>query len=129
MLLVILESPYAGPDLATIRRNVAYARLCIADSLKRGEAPIASHLLYTQPGILRDRVPEERALGIAAGLAWRSVAQLTAVYTDLGVSPGMQAAIDSAAKEGRPVAYRNLPHLCNEMLVATRQAMQGFPCP
>jgi hypothetical protein len=128
MLLVILESPYAGPDLATIRRNVAYARLCIADSLKRGEAPIASHLLYTQPGILRDRVPEERALGIAAGLAWRQVAQLTAVYTDLGVSPGMQAAIDSAGREGRAVVFRELGDVAS-LIVAARSAMGVFPCP
>jgi hypothetical protein len=41
--------------------------------LLRGESPIASHLLYTQPGILKDDVPEERPLGIEAGLAWRSV--------------------------------------------------------
>lgn len=128
MRLVILESPYAGPSLAVIRRNVAYARLCIADSLRRGEAPIASHLLYTQPGILRDRVPEERALGIAAGLAWRSVAQLTAVYTDFGISPGMQAAIDSASAEGRPVVFRELePGAMGDL--AARAALGVFPCP
>ena len=28
-------------------------------------------LIYTQPGILRDEVPEERQRGIDAGLAWR----------------------------------------------------------
>ena len=47
MRLVILESPYAG-DVAA---NVKYARRCVRDSLSRGEAPIASHLLYTQPGM------------------------------------------------------------------------------
>lgn len=88
MRLVIIESPYAGD----IERNVAYARACVADSLRRGEAPIASHLLYTQPGILNDDDPAERALGIAAGLAWRSVAQFTLFYTDLGWSKGMLAA-------------------------------------
>jgi hypothetical protein len=39
-----------------------------------GEAPIASHLLYTQPGVLRDEIPEERRHGIDAGLAWGAVA-------------------------------------------------------
>ena len=63
MRLVILESPYAGD----IERNVAYARECIRDCLLRGESPIASHLLFTQPGILRDDVPAERELSIAAG--------------------------------------------------------------
>ena len=45
---------------------MAYARACVADCLRRGEAPIASHLLYTQPGVLDDDVPEERAQGIAS---------------------------------------------------------------
>jgi len=45
MTRVIIESPYAGD----IEVNLKYAKLCILDSLKRGEAPLASHLLYTQP--------------------------------------------------------------------------------
>ena len=56
MRRVILESPYAG----SVEENVAYARAAVRDSLLRGESPIASHLLYTQPGILRDGVPDER---------------------------------------------------------------------
>ena len=42
MRLVIIESPYAGD----IEANVVSARACVRDSLSRGEAPIASHLLY-----------------------------------------------------------------------------------
>jgi hypothetical protein len=41
MRWVILESPYAGD----VEANVAYARAAVRDSLMRGEAPIASHLL------------------------------------------------------------------------------------
>lgn len=104
MKLVILESPYAGD----IEANVEYARRCVRDSLLRGEAPIASHLLYTQPGVLRDEVPEERQHGIDAGLAWRSVAQTTVVYTDRGVSTGMQYGIAAAKEAGIPVEYRSL---------------------
>lgn len=88
MILTIIESPYAGD----IDRNVRYARACMADSLKRGEAPLASHLLYTQPGILDDSIAEERALGIAAGLAWLKVADRHVFYTDLGWSSGMREA-------------------------------------
>jgi hypothetical protein len=102
--LVIIESPYAGD----IKRNVAYARECVRDSLKRGEAPIASHLLYTQPGILRDDVPDERAWGMAAGLAWRHVAELSVFYIDLGWSSGMKAAQASAIAEGRKWAIRRV---------------------
>jgi hypothetical protein len=82
---VIVESPYAGD----IERNVRYARACMADCLRRGESPYASHLLYTQPGVLRDDVPEERTLGIKAGFAWRSVADMSVFYADLGWSLGM----------------------------------------
>jgi hypothetical protein len=56
--LVIVESPFAG-DVAA---NLSYGRRCMADCLRRGEAPFASHLLYTQPGVLDDSLPEERQL-------------------------------------------------------------------
>lgn len=67
-----------------VERNLTYAREALRDSLLRGEAPIASHLLYTQKGVLDDRIREERGLGIAAGLAW-GVAEMTVVYADLGI--------------------------------------------
>lgn len=101
---VILESPYAG-DVET---NLRYARAALRDSLQRGEAPIASHLLYTQPGVLDDDVPEERSWGIDAGLSWGCVAEATVVYQDLGISRGMQYGIERAEKEGRQVEYRTL---------------------
>lgn len=106
MRLVILESPYAGDTPEQIRRNVDYARLCVRDALSRGEAPIASHLLYTQPGILRDEMPAERRLGIEAGLAWRRVAEASVVYTDLGVTPGMEKGIEAAMRAGLQVERR-----------------------
>lgn len=88
MIPVILESPYAGD----VDRNVQYARAAMADCLARGEAPFASHLLYTQPGVLDDAVPAQRELGINAGFAWRELAVRTVVYTDLGFSSGMNTA-------------------------------------
>lgn len=104
MRLVILESPYAGD----VEANVAYARLCVRDALLRGEAPIASHLLYTQPGILRDDDPEERQWGIDAGLAWRRFAEASVVYVDRGISSGMRHGIAAAEMDGVPVEYRRL---------------------
>lgn len=104
MRLVIVESPYAGD----IESNVLYARRAVRDALLRGESPIASHLLYTQPGILDDSIPAERQLGIDAGLAWRAVAHASVVYADLGISGGMQYGIDAARKSGRPVEIRYL---------------------
>ena len=102
--LVILESPYAG----SVKANVTYARACVRDSLMRGEAPIASHLLYTQPGILDDTIPAERQAGIDAGLAWRRVADKTVVYTDRGISSGMSYGIKAAGEAGIAVEYRSL---------------------
>jgi hypothetical protein len=104
VIRVILESPYAGD----IEANIAYARLCVRDSLSRGEAPIASHLLYTQPGILRDEDPAERQWGIDAGLLWGLVAEMTVVYTDRGISRGMKYGIKNAEAAGRPIEYRSL---------------------
>lgn len=105
MRRVILESPYAGDVTA----NILYARLCVRDALLRGEAPLASHLLYTQAGVLDDAVPEQRELGINAGLAWLAWAQATVVYTDRGISAGMREGIIRATAIGLPVEHRKLP--------------------
>ena len=99
-----IESPYAG----NIKRNVRYARLCMKDSLSRGEYPISSHLLYTQQGILDDTNPQERELGIKAGFAWNKHAEKTIMYLDYGVSKGMVAGFQDAVKNNRPVEYRRL---------------------
>ena len=104
MRLVIIESPYAG-DVAG---NVEYARRAVRDCLMRGEAPIASHLLYTQPGVLDDDIPAERTHGIDAGLAWRAVAQASIVYTDRGITRGMEYGIAAAQAAGLPIEYRTL---------------------
>jgi hypothetical protein len=108
--LVILESPYAGD----IDANVEYARACVRDSLARGEAPIASHLLYTQPGILRDEIEDERRWGIDAGLAWSRVAEATVVYVDRGISRGMEYGIANAERAGRTVERRTLAFTATE---------------
>ncbi len=104
MILVLVESPYAGD----VQRNLAYARACMRDCFIRGELPWASHITYTQPGILDDDIPAERKLGIDAGLEWGKHAHKTVVYQDRGVSRGMQYGIQAAADAGRPVEYRTL---------------------
>jgi len=71
----------------------------VEDSLRRGEAPIASHLLYTQEGILDDLDKNDRSLGITAGHSWIGVADGMVVYTDFGISDGMRAGIKAGAME------------------------------
>ena len=108
MRLVIVESPFANPDPLEHQVNVDFARACLRDCLLRGEAPLASHLLYTQPGVLDDNIPDERALGIDAGLVWGDLADASVVYTDRGTSRGMRYGIERAEANGRPVEYRRL---------------------
>ena len=108
MIPVIIESPFAGRTLLERERNIGYARRCMRDCFERGEAPFASHLLYTQDGILDDDIPAQRTLGIEAGLMWGQYALKTVVYTDLGISQGMQQGIASAQKFNRPIEYRRL---------------------
>jgi len=107
--LVIIESPLAANPGRTVEQHRIYARACMRDSIiHHGEAPFASHLLYDQPGLLDDLSPVERAWGIEAGLAWGAKAELTAVYTDCGISNGMRLGIERAQKEGRVVVYRTI---------------------
>lgn len=82
--VVIIESPYAGDTEA----NIQYARECMLDSIKRGEAPFASHLLYTQ--CLDDTKPEERELGLECAEMFYVNADIVAVYVDRGISEGMR---------------------------------------
>ena len=104
MPLVLIESPFAGE----IETNIKFARACMKDSLSRGEAPFAMHLLYTQEGILDDDIPEERNWGIEAGMTWGKHASKTVVYTNLGITEGMEIGIKRAKAEGREIEYREL---------------------
>lgn len=122
MKLVLIESPYGASDPLVIDANVSYARRAVRDSVLRGESPIASHLLFTQPGILKDEIPKEREMGIAAGLAWRAVAHESIFYTDRGWSKGMLAALWGCLKENRVFTIRAIDYapflpscLCEDM--------------
>lgn len=104
MPVVIIESPYAGD----VKANEEYCRKAMKDCLLRGEAPYASHLLYTQEGVLDDTIPEERNLGIGAGFAFRNKADKTVVYYDRGISTGMKYGIRNARKHNIPIEFRSL---------------------
>jgi len=113
--LVVVESPYAG-DVA---RNLTYLRACLRDCIERSESPYASHGLLTQPGVLDDNVPAERAKGIQAGFAWAHHAHAIVVYEDLGVTSGMLAGIELARRRGQPVERRSLPGWARDVLPST----------
>lgn len=126
MKRVILESPYAGE----VEANVAYARRCAKHCALRGESIQASHLLYTQ--FLDDNLPEDRALGIALGLAWREVADYSVFYTDRGWSGGMLAALHTAINRGLPFKIRALDgaarvpsSICDDMEAVLKQNVEA----
>lgn len=123
--LVIVESPYApqaaDPHEASVElaRNEAYLSACLADCLKRGEVPFASHGFFTRPGVLDDTNPEERMQGILAGIAisdaFARTASVTggyeykrALYEDRGWSSGMAFGLEDATKKGQPRERRIL---------------------
>lgn len=115
--IVVIESPLAGNVVHTMEVNIEYLKRCIRDCLLRGEAPMASHGLYAQPGVFDDAKPEERKIGMEAGWAFYHVPGVRCVvYDELGVSPGMEAGIAYAKAQGVPVEYRNLRH-CNPRVV------------
>lgn len=102
MTPVILESPYAGDVI----KNEAYAKSAMLDCLAKGEAPFASHLLYTR--VLDDSIPSHRELGISANIAMQQVIKKMVVYIDKGISKGMLQAIEAAKDNGITIEYRNL---------------------
>ena len=108
-MLVIIESPYMGD----VSKNVAYARKCMSDSLLRGESPFASHLLYTQ--VLDDTKEIERLTGMSRAFNWYRHADLMAVYTDKGISKGMEMGMEVAKNLGINIEYRNLTEGANNV--------------
>lgn len=95
---VYIASPYAG-DVAG---NTKFAIECCRHAIKRGQTPIAPHLLY--PQMLDDEVPEERTLALMLGR------NLLAVCDELWVcgeriSSGMAAEIEHAQSLDIPIRY------------------------
>jgi hypothetical protein len=111
---VMLESPYSGDVLF----HVNYARQCMMDSVKRGEAPFVPHLLYTQSeksgwaletkGNTDEKHWISREEGLQLAAAWRAKADKTVLYIDHGMTAGMLRAEEEAVKMGKPVERRKL---------------------
>lgn len=91
---IVIESPFGG----CVPLNRAYLQACIRDALRQGNTPYASHQMLTFA--LDDTIPEERALGIEAGIEFRNRCNLPSVfYVDLGWSSGMNTARSTLAPE------------------------------
>ena len=93
---VIIESPFKGINGDYDSAKV-YLEECVRDYLSKNETPYASHKMI--PGALDDTILEERQLGIKAGQEMAIILLSTGmsgvvIYTDLGISEGMQKSID-----------------------------------
>lgn len=105
----VFDSGWCGSPENDIRlRNTYYARAAMLDCLLRGEAPYASHLLYTQ--VLDDDEEEERRRGMEAGieLSHRLLLDEDAqhvFYDELGISGGMRAATAKLYPSDAPPRY------------------------
>ncbi len=112
MIRTIIESPYGTRIDGTrctdeeIAFNIRYAHKCLLDSLNRNEAPFLSHIFYTL--VLNDSNTDERKRGMEAGFAWGNVAQQVAVYTDYGITSGMEIGINRHMENGLRIVYRTI---------------------
>ena len=103
----VVESPCSPSNGYSLERNLAYARLCCLDVTRMGHWPYASHVFFCQ--FLDEMNPSEREIGIASGFEWGKLADICAVYQDLGVSKGMRLGIEMAKNNGIRVEWRSLP--------------------
>lgn len=105
-MFVVIESPYSDSNGRSIAANTKYAQECMRDSIGRGEAPFASHLLY--PQVLNEALLCERMKGIALGYTVGELASKVAVYVDYGRSNGMNQAIEYYREQGKQIEYRTI---------------------
>lgn len=136
MQIVIIESPFKPSEETVkqylgrysraelLRQNLVYARLCLLNSLGRGESPLASHLLYTQVWSESDDL---REAGIKAGIEMYHRADLSALYVDLGVSSGMKHGQAHAELVG-VASTRRLLFATHEDGVRANLHERGLPC-
>jgi hypothetical protein len=105
-MIVVIESPWAG--LGAGEKAKKYLRNCIRDSLARNEIPWASHAMLAWTEALYETDTEQRLEGINVNKKMIIRAELIAVYTDHGISKGMQTAITFARMHGKRVESRRL---------------------
>ena len=105
--IVLVETPYKFEDQTLAIKHERYAKMCLEDSVKmRKECAIVPHMLYAQ--VLNFRDQAEHDLALTAHLSLVPAMNYMAVYTDYGVSPAMQAAINMAKSYSKKIEYRIL---------------------
>lgn len=123
---IVIESPYKGndPNWADVEFNLAFLRSCMKYVFDQGYTPWAGHGLYTQLGVLNDKIPEERKKGINGHISvGRKLCENGEgeiwIFTNLGISDGMIEGGEKAQEAGCAVQNKELPKeifdtLCKE---------------
>lgn len=117
MKRVYICSPFRAKDSAELDRNIDYAQELTRKALEAGLAPITPHLYITQ--CLNEDNPEERAVGLAAGLELLKGCDFVIAGIRYGVSEGMSREIQTAGKLG--IAVVNADQLRQKMQYEERK--------
>lgn len=99
--VVMIESPYSGD----VEANEDYARTALWDSLERGEAPIATHLLWTQ--VWDDTCEKTRSTALSRCRTLRNRVDNVVFYVDLGFSDGMKRALAECIEDDLSYEFRS----------------------
>ena len=97
--LCYICSPYRGDT----ERNAKYAAALTRTAVMKGYTPITPHLYLTQA--LDDRNPEERALGMEAGLHLLEPCEAIMIGGYYGISEGMRYEIERAHRLGKTFLF------------------------
>lgn len=103
---VILLSAYNAWEPTLAQRQLKYAQKAMIDSIHRQEAPFSGILLY--PQIMNERIKMEKDIGLLCHMSWIPHADFVAVYTDMGMTDSMQAALNIASMKTKRIEYRSL---------------------
>lgn len=107
---VIIESPYGSDDPIEVLKNETYLRAVLRFCLLRGQAPFASHGLYTLPGVLDDRNGDQRKRGMKAGFAVAELFKKRIFFTQRGISSGMVDGANEARKLNQTIESEIIPN-------------------
>ena len=98
--LIYIASPYGAKSAEGIQENIDFVKAAGRAAVEAGYTPVIVHLVY--PVLLRDDVPEERALGISMDFQLLEKCDAMVYYTHKGVSPGMDLEIRHALEPHLP---------------------------
>jgi len=111
MSTVFIESPYAG-DVAA---NEEYATKAMLTELEKGNAPIVTHLLWTQVWDDMDQTTRERALQNCRKV--RRQCDGVVFYLDRGISHGMRRSIHEAVRDGLEISWEIIEYPYRGMII------------